>query len=175
MRKFRGVRARGFTMIELMMVMAIIGILAAVAIPSFVRYSKRARSVEAGMNLRRMYDGAVAYYLGEHADSSGILQRRFPNTIGPTPATVPPGIKVLVLATAWDVPEWQALNFQISDPIVYSYAFTSSGVGLTAFATMWAMGDLDGDGNVSQFSRTCMAVNDGVRGGSGMHVVDELE
>jgi len=47
--------ARGFTLIELMIVVAIIGILAAIAIPNFMRFQARARQSEAKANLKAIF------------------------------------------------------------------------------------------------------------------------
>ncbi len=56
---------KGFTLIELMIVVAIIGILAAIAIPNFLQYQARARQSEARTNLGGVFVSETAF-LGEN-------------------------------------------------------------------------------------------------------------
>ena len=53
---------KGFTLIELMIVIAIIGILAAIAIPSFIKFQARSKTSEAKTNLKAIYIAESAYY-----------------------------------------------------------------------------------------------------------------
>lgn len=155
-KRFKGMR--GFTLIELMIVVAIIGILAAVAIPAFMRYIRRSKSTEATINLRKIFDGAAAYYSDEHANRAGdILSRQFPASVASTP-DVPACVageskKFTPDADMWRQPTWSAVKFGIDDPFLFQYDFDSAGTGVGSTFTVGAHGDLDCNGTLSTFER----------------------
>jgi type II secretory pathway pseudopilin PulG len=160
-----------------MIVVAIIGILSAVAIPSFIRYIRKSKTIEAVMMIRRMYDGAVAYYVGEHVDKSGTqLHQKFPDSTGPTPTDIPCATPVRVDQTQWGTNSWQALDFSISDPIRFQYEFSDNGQEADkAEAWMIARGDLNCNKLPSLFMRSVTGIKDGVMGGSGLVIENETE
>jgi len=53
---------KGFTLIELMIVVAIIGILSAIAIPNFIKFQSRAKQSEAKANLKGLFTAQKAYF-----------------------------------------------------------------------------------------------------------------
>ena len=67
---------KGFTLIELMIVVAILGILAAIAIPNFLRYQLRAKTSEARTNMGVIRSSMEAF----RGEMDG-----FPTTIATTP------------------------------------------------------------------------------------------
>lgn len=63
--KLRGSNQEGFTLIELMIVIAIIGILAAIAIPNFVAYRARSYNSSAQSDLKNAMTTQEAYFVDE--------------------------------------------------------------------------------------------------------------
>jgi len=53
---------KGFTLIELMIAVAIIGILAAIAIPNFLTYQAKSKQSEVKMLLKALHTSEVAYF-----------------------------------------------------------------------------------------------------------------
>jgi type IV pilus assembly protein PilA len=155
----------------------LLGVGAAVAIPAFMKYVRRSKTVEATMNLRKLFDSSVSYY--EEHEGPGKASFTFPKSTAWTPKRSccgQPGDKCQPDPKAWNDPTWTALSFSVDDPSYYQYRYTSVGKGKKAHFVIEARGDLDCDGQFSSFKRTGDILPDGsVTGGSGLETHDEIE
>jgi type IV pilus assembly protein PilA len=145
---------RGFTLIELMIVVAIIGILAAVAIPAFMDYMKRAKKSEAALQLNKIGKNNKRTY----AETGSFVVGTPPETAPPiaTGCCGYPDNHCSVNILNWEAePEWKALDFQLDEPTLFSYRY----VGFAASFNAFADGDLDCDNVGIQYTLTGTAVN----------------
>ncbi|MGC6417288.1 MAG: type IV pilin protein [Bradymonadia bacterium] len=176
-------KTAGFTLIELMIVVTILGILAAIAIPAFNRSVRRSKTSEAVVNLRRMFDGAVTSYQDEQVTRDGaVLPPRFPLTSPLSPAensccqTNPTSGRCAGNAESFAHSTWHKLGFSLSDPHFYWYTFESRGEGGGAHFTARANGNLDCDETFSTFERLgYVDLMGGLMGGAGIYSNQELE
>ena len=113
---------KGFTLIELMIVVVIIGILAALAIPRFMQTSGKAKKSEAKTVLKQLYQLERAYFQEHDAYVAGL------NTAA-----------LVATSLSFDDPGADAR---------YDYSVTVLGATFTATATEIA--DADGDGTANE-------------------------
>jgi prepilin-type N-terminal cleavage/methylation domain-containing protein len=136
--------ARGFTLVELMIVVAIIGLLSSVAIPNFLRYMLRSKAAEREVLRTAISRSVEDYYVrygrfpsGPGSGTSNLNCAANPSL--PTQMSKRP----MELRPAED---WSKLSLNVQGNVYYSYEAIGSQDSSATTYTVTASGDLDGDG-----------------------------
>lgn len=137
-------RPSGFTLVELMVVVAIIGILSSVAIPSLGRLQLRSKEAEKSLVVRQVATAVEEYFVrdGRYANFVAGPDNDSWMWGAPNPPGAPTPQKRLFLRNFTD---WSKLSLRIDGALYYQYEVYAYTWRNQRYQFQWVNSDLDGD------------------------------
>ncbi len=132
---------QGFTLIELMIVVAIIGVLAAIAIPNFLRFQLRARAGEGKLNLEAIRTAQDSYFAEVGTFQTWALSPAAPPNSQKTPWTTCPNSP----PQAGD-PGYCFVGWEPEGDVYFNYVVATNSAPPSNQFFAVAESDIDGDG-----------------------------
>jgi prepilin-type N-terminal cleavage/methylation domain-containing protein len=152
---------RGFTLIELMVVVTIVGVLSSVALPTFQRSVLRTKVAERATIMLRLKHAIQDHYVrtGSAVPGGGTIDSGWNPSHPPTTLRRPMATNLANWNTFFSAPGGaSSLPNDIEGGVYYSYRFIVTEEGGSSTITLLAEGDLDGDSVLStkrlDFART---------------------